>query len=253
MSNPLILKLQHGAELTNRDRARLETLTSRSREVGPREDLIREGDKPDHVHLVLEGLAYRYKVLPDGKRQITGYLLPGDFCDLHVWILGEMDHSIGTLTRCCVVEIAAEAIEDLTTQYPRVARALWWATLVDHAVMREALVSMGQRPADRQLAHLFCELLVRLQAVGHAGESSYEFPATQEDLGDALGLSTVHVNRTLQKLRDGGLITFKGKMLSIPDVNVLKRFAGFNPDYLHLRSRSKKDDRGKGLASDTLR
>ncbi|HEX2257132.1 MAG TPA: Crp/Fnr family transcriptional regulator [Afifellaceae bacterium] len=242
MSNPLILKLQHGADLTDEDRAMLESITARTREVGPREDLIREGDKPEHVRLVLEGFAFRYKMLPDGQRQITGYLVPGDFCDLHVWILGEMDHSIGTLTRCTIVEVPGETINELTARYPRIARALWWATLVEDAVTREALVGMGQRPADRQLAHFLCELLLRLQAVGRASETSYEFPVTQEDLGDTLGLSTVHVNRTLQKLRDDGLITLRGKALTIPDPDALKRFAGFNPNYLHLRRGEKKGD-----------
>jgi CRP-like cAMP-binding protein len=250
MSNPLVFKLQHGADLTDEDRAVLQAIISRTREVGPREDLIREGDKPEHVRLVLEGFAFRYKMLADGQRQITGYLVPGDFCDLHVWILGEMDHSIGTLTRCTIVEIPGETINELTARYPRIARALWWATLVEDAVTREALVNMGQRPADRQLAHFLCELLVRLQAVGRASETSYEFPVTQEDLGDTLGLSTVHVNRTLQKLRDDGLITLKGKTLTIPDADALKRFAGFNPNYLHLRrSENKRDHRGNDFAS----
>jgi CRP-like cAMP-binding protein len=250
MSNPLILRLQHGADLADEDCAVLADITSRTREVGPREDLIREGDKPEHVRLILEGFAFRYKMLPDGSRQITGYLVPGDFCDLHVWILGEMDHSIATLTRCSVVEIPGETVTELTARYPRIARALWWATLVDDAVTREALVSMGQRPADRQLAHFLCELLVRLQAVGRASETSYEFPVTQEDLGDTLGLSTVHVNRTLQKLRDDGLITLKGKTLTIPDPDALKRFSAFNPNYLHLRSgENKTDPRGNDSRS----
>ncbi|MGC1305524.1 MAG: Crp/Fnr family transcriptional regulator [Caulobacteraceae bacterium] len=234
MSNPFINKLEHGAELTREDRAKLGEIASRTRNVDARVDLIHEGETPGDVRLILEGLACRYKVLPDGARQIMAYLIPGDFCDLHVAILGEMDHSIATLSPCKVVEISRETIDELLEHYPRIARALWWCTLVDEGTLREWLVSMGRRPADRQMAHLFCELLARLQAVGHAGEDSFELPLTQEELGDTLGLSAVHVNRVLQSLRAERLISFQHKTLKILNVPRLKEFAGFNPSYLHL-------------------
>jgi CRP-like cAMP-binding protein len=244
MTNPLILKLEHGADLTDEDRDRLEEVARRTREVGPRQDLIREGDKPTNLHVILDGFACRYKVTPAGKRQIMAYFVPGDFCDLHVWILGQMDHSIATLSPCTIAEIPSETIEELTARYPRITRALWWATLVDEGTLREWLVSMGQRPADRQLANLVCELLVRLQTVGRASENSYELPVTQEELGDTLGLSTVHVNRTIHKLREDGLLTFEGQRLTIPDVDALKVFAGFSPNYLHRRSDRNESHRG---------
>ncbi len=103
--------------------------------------------------------------------------------------------------------------------------------------MREWLVTMGRRPADRHVAHILCEVLVRLQAVGFATGNSYELPITQIDLGDTAGLSNVHINRVLQDLRGQGLIVSKGKSLSIPDVERLKAFAEFNPNYLHLEPR----------------
>jgi CRP-like cAMP-binding protein len=237
MLNPLIQKLQHGAELTDEDRQVLEQVISEPRIVDPRQDLIHEGDRPENVHLILDGFACRYKLVPGGERQIMAYLVPGDFCDLHVSILGEMDHSIATLSRCKVVYIPRRAIDDMTENHGRINRALWWATLVDEATLREWLVNMGRRPADKQLAHLLVELLVRLQAVGLATENSYDFPVTQAELADTLGISTVHVNRMLQQLRKDGLLTLRGSRLTILDLDRLKELADFTPNYLHLSRR----------------
>ena len=202
-----------------------------------RRDLIHEGDAPSDVHLVLDGFACRYKYLADGRRQIMAFLIPGDFCDFHVAIQGCMDHGIRTLTACTIARIPRETIEDLTTHYRRISRALWWCTLVGEAILRERSVNMGQRPADQQAAHTLCELLVRLQAVGRATENGYDFLVTQTEFGDALGLSVVHVNRSLQYLREGELIILKDGALTIPDVVRLKTFADFNPNYLHLEPR----------------
>jgi CRP-like cAMP-binding protein len=236
VANPLIWKLEHGAELLEEDRQTLEKAISQVRQVGAREDLIREGDKPHNVHAVLEGFACRYKTLSNGERQIMAWLVPGDLCDLHVSILGEMDHSIATLAPCKIAFMPRETIEELTFKHPAINRALWWATLVDEATLREWLVNAGRRPVDKRMAHLFCELLLRLQSVGCTMDDSFEFPLTQEELGDTLGVSTVHVNRVLQQLRGDGLITLKGKRLTIHDVAGLQEFAEFNPNYLHLKN-----------------
>jgi CRP-like cAMP-binding protein len=235
MLDPFIRKLEHGADLSDEDRHVLRRLICQVRPIGAREDIIKEGDKPENVHVIVSGYACRYKVLSDGTRQIMAWLVPGDLCDLHVTILGEMDHAIGTLAACKVAYIPHTVIEDVTSKHPAINRALWWATLVDEGTLREWLVSMGRRPADKQMAHLFCEVLVRLKSVGLADENSFEFPLTQEEIGDTLGLSTVHVNRMLQELRDSGLLSLTAKKLTIHDVRGLKAFAEFNPNYLHLR------------------
>ena len=237
MVNALISKLERGADLTTEDRATLDIVVRSPRKVGRRKDLILEGEAPNDVQLVLEGFACRYKVLPNGRRQIMAFLIPGDFCDFHVAMLGTMDHAIATLTSCTMVAISRETIADLTAHHPQIARALWWCTLVDEAILREWLVSMGQRPADHQVAHLLCELLVRLQSVGRATDTSYELPLTQQELGDALGLSVVHTNRSLQTLGHDGLIVFADGRLTIPNVVKLKDYAGFDPNYLHLTNR----------------
>ncbi|WP_236960890.1 Crp/Fnr family transcriptional regulator [Methylobacterium durans] len=234
------MKLERGADLSEADKRTLETLSARTREVEARQDLIQEGERPEVVHLVMSGLACRYKVLPDGKRQILAFLVPGDFCDLHVAILGFMDHSICTLTPCTTVAISSETIAELALNHPRITRALWWATLVDEGVLREWLTGMGQRSSEAQTAHLFCELLVRLQAVGLAASNSCYLPLTQNELADALGISPVHMNRTLQQLRTVGLIVLAKGMLTVPDVARLQAFAHFNPNYLHLLRRARQ-------------
>ena len=178
MSNPLILKLDQAGVLDDADRAILQGISSQTRRIEGHHDLIRQGERPENVLLVMDGWACRYKILPDGKRQIMAFLVPGDFCDLHVAILGEMDHTIGTAWGCTVVDIPRAVIDDITTNHPRITRALWWATLVDEGTLREWLVNMGQREADRQMAHLFCELLVRLQVVGCTNENTFAFPVS---------------------------------------------------------------------------
>jgi CRP-like cAMP-binding protein len=243
MLDPFIRKLEHGADLSDRDRQTLERLICQVRAISSRQDIIKEGDKPDNVHLILSGYACRYKTLGEGQRQIMAWLIPGDICDLHVAILGEMDHSIATLAPCQIAYIPQRVIEDLTSKNPAINRALWWATLVDEGTLREWLVGMGRRPADQRMAHLFCELLVRLQSVGLVTENSFEFPLTQEELADTLGLSAVHVNRMLQELRDAGFISLTGKRLSVRDVGGLKGFAEFNPNYLHLMKRANNGSR----------
>ncbi len=237
MPNPLIRKLERGAALTHKDRSLLQKACERTRQVGSRQDIIREGERPEKVHLVLAGFACRYKTLEDGSRQNMALLVPGDFCDLHVAILGQMDHSIATLSACTIVDIPRATILDLTENHPGITRALWWCTLVDEATLREWLLSMGQREAGQQMAHLVCELLLRLQSVGLADKNGYDLPITQVELGETLGISSVHVNRVLQALREAGLIEWKGQRLTIPDIDRLKAFCGFTANYLHLQAR----------------
>jgi len=243
MLNPFIDKLDQRFGLSEEDKAALQRASAQTRSIGPRKDIISEGDTPDHVHLIQSGFACRYKVLPNGSRSIVAYLVPGDIGDLNVSILGTMDHSIGTISACEVVRIPRMVMDDLTNDHPTLDRAFRWAGLVDEAILREWLVSMGRRGADKQIAHLFCEFLIRLQAVGLATDNSYQWPLTQADVGDTTGLSNVHVNRVLQDLRSKGLIVLKERNLTIPDVNALKAFAEFNPNYLHLTPRHKSQSR----------
>jgi CRP-like cAMP-binding protein len=186
VDNPLIEKLGHFVRLAPSDRDMiLRTSAKRTREFGAREDIIREGDRPQHINLILSGWACRYKVLEDGRRQVIALFLPGDLCDLNVFVLRQMDHSIGTLTRVTISEISRTTFDELMLAHPRVTQALWWDSLVAAATQREWAVNLGQRDAAERMAHLFCELFLRLKTVGLAHGNSIEMPLTQSELGEA--------------------------------------------------------------------
>ena len=235
MVGPLAIRLQNYTRLSTEDRAALDSASRAAvHEAAPRRDIVREGDDPKFVRLILSGWACRYKGLPDGRRQIVGFFIPGDFCDLNVYILQEMDHTIGAITRVQYAAITPEEMTRLTSTRPRIAQALWWHELVDAAVQREWLLNIGQRSAYERIAHLLAELYLRLRSVGLAEDGACDFPITQNDLAEATGLTPVHVNRTLQELRRDGLIELAHKRLIIPNLDRLMGAAMFNPNYLHL-------------------
>jgi CRP-like cAMP-binding protein len=234
MPAAMIAKLAALHPLPDDDRALLNAVVGRGRSVKPGTVIAEDGEKYQLVHIVLSGHAYRYKILPDGKRQIIGYLVPGDFCDLYGFLLDHMDHSIAASTPCRIVELTQDDILMLTAR-PALARALWWSNLVDGAILREWLVNVGRRTPDKRVAHILCELLVRLQIVGAASEAGFRLTLSQAELGDTVGLTTVSVNRALQRLRKSNLIVQTARDIVIPDVAALKAFAEFDPSYLHFR------------------
>ena len=200
-------------------------------------DLIREGDRPGPVFVMLEGWACRYKILPEGGRQIIAFLMPGDTCDLHGAVLAEMDHSIQTLTPARVASIGRLEVQELLTGHPEIARALWTTQLIDESVLRVWIVSMGRRDSKARVAHLICELYLRARTIGLASGDSFEMPLSQVVLADALGLTPVHMNRVLHVLRGADIIRFRRGALHIIDPTGLARIAGFDENYLHRRLR----------------
>ena len=234
MVTALALRLEAFTRLSSDDLAAIAKVSKTSRVIPPRRDLIREGEHPKYIHLMLDGWACRYKTLPDGRRQIVAFFVPGDFCDLNVYVLRQMDHSIGAITRLSVADISREEMDRLTANYPRVTQALWWEALVNAAIQREWTLNVGQRTAYERLAHLLTELFLRLRTVKMTNGISCDFPLTQNDLADATGLTAVHVNRTLQELRRDKLIELERRRLTIPDLQRLMDAAMFNANYLHL-------------------
>jgi CRP-like cAMP-binding protein len=234
-TEPLYRLLSRYMPLNQADRIALSAL-----ETGPicsipaRSDIAREGENPKVIRLLVSGWACRYKDLPDGRRQIVGFFLPGDFCDLNVYILSELDHSIGALTSVRYFEILPEQFQEVIDQRPNLIRALLWHEMVSSGIQRQWLLSIGQRSALERLAHLFVELYYRLQAVGLATGLTFELPITQNHLAEANGLSPVHLNRTLQEMRREGLIELSDRQLRIADLEQLKRVAMFNSNYLHF-------------------
>lgn len=196
-------------------------------------DLAREGDRPSHCPLLLEGFACRYKTLENGQRQIMAFHVPTDFCDLTSVLLRRMDYSIGTLTPVTVALIPHATILGWAKSHPGLGRLLWHATLVDASVSREWIVNVGRRTAYQRTAHLLCELMLQMRSAGLANGLACDMPLTQVVLADALGLTPVHVNRTLQWLRSEGLVEFGGGVLTVRNWRELKRAAGFDATYLH--------------------
>ena len=232
--NPLLRKLANFTALSDEESQAVINSCKDVRQVAGREDVISQGDRTGGVKLLLEGFACRYKTLEDGRRQIVAYFVPGDLCDLRVFILKRMDHSIGAISPSRVATIAPENVLRLMHNYPTLTTALWWSTLVEEAIAREWIVNVGQRSALERMAHLFCELLYRFRAVGLNQGLSCTLPLTQIELAETLGLSAVHVNRTLQELRRQKLIALDAGRLTIQNLPALEEVSFFNPDYLHL-------------------
>lgn len=235
MAEYLRHKLERYVRLSGEDRTAVSELSGQNvRTIRARREIVREGEKPMFVNLVLEGWAIRHKMLEDGRRQIMAFLLPGDLCDLNASILREMDHSIGALTEVTVAQIPHETVEEVQKSRPRLAQALTWEMLVQAAIQREWAVNLGQRSAIERISHLICELYARLDAVELCNNGHCHIPLTQTDLSEATGITPVHVNRTLQELRAMGLIEWKGREVEVPDMRALKELAMFNDNYLHL-------------------
>jgi CRP-like cAMP-binding protein len=232
--NPLIRKLDSIFTLSDDERQALESLPMQVTAIGENQDIVRAGDQPSRSCLLLSGFACTYKVTGQGKRQIQGFYIAGDIADLQSLHLKVLDNSIGTLTPCRVGFIAHEALHDIFMRYPRIAAAFWRETLIDAAIFREWVTNVGRREASQRMAHIFCELMMRLRAVGLADGHSCDLPITQAEYADAAGLSTVHVNRVLQALRANGIIELNGDRLTIPDWDKLKTAGDFDPTYLHL-------------------
>jgi CRP-like cAMP-binding protein len=235
MPNPLVLKLEQRDRLSDDEKRVLESAISRVRVVEADEDIVHEGEHTSESSLLLDGFAARYKIFSNGRRQITAIYVPGDFVDLHSFLLKVMDHGVLALTPCRVAVVPHPALERITDEHPHLTRLLWLSTLIDGAIHREWLTTMGRLSATAQMAHFICELFLRLKAVGRVDGNTIQLPLTQAELGDTLGLSTVHVNRVLQELRKEGLIRWQGDALTILDWERLEKVGEFTPTYLNLQ------------------
>ncbi|PXA84883.1 Crp/Fnr family transcriptional regulator [Nostoc sp. 3335mG] len=237
MGNRFIDKLKSYGVLDPADALALETATARSQIYGAKADLIREGDRPGPVFVILEGWACRYKVLPSGTRQVTAFLMPGDCCDLHVGLLAEMDHTIQTITQAKVATIGREEMDALMDAHPKVARAMYIAQLIDEGIMRAWITSMGRRTSVERAAHLICELYLRAANIGLVSNAELILPLSQLVLADALGMTPVHLNRVLKELKLQAAVSLQRGKLLITDPAKLVRIAGFDENYLHRRLR----------------
>lgn len=237
MTNPLLLYLEERDRLSPEEREIILAMSARERRFEAKADIVKEGAVPSESCLMLSGYSVRYHILEDGRRQISAIHLPGDFVDLHSLLLKQMDHGVAALTDCRVALVPHRLLRDITENQPHLARMLWLSTLIDAAIHRRWLVTAGRLTATGQLSHLLCEIWTRLEVVKLTDADSFDFPISQMELGDTLGLSTVHVNRTIRELRERNLVQWQGGRMTILDKEGLRRTAQFEPAYLNLQQR----------------
>lgn len=230
----MISKFKRRAPLDGDDCAALRRLPYRIQHFEAGRYIVREGAPNVTNALIVAGLAFRHKITLDGGRQIVSIHIPGDFVDLEGALLNVADHNVQALTRCEVALFPGGAIRELVDHHPRIARAMWVDTLIDGSIFREWVVNVGRRDARSRIAHLLCEFARRLEIAGLGGSDGYELPMTQEQLADATGLTSVHVNRTLRALESEGLVKREKRYLHIPDWEQLRSVGGFTELYLHL-------------------
>lgn len=229
----LIQRLACFAELSEEQQALLRALPLHARSFDKGEEIVRQGDRPTESCLIISGLACRYKVVAGGKRQILSLHFAGDMPDLQGLYLEVMDHGIACITGVRAAFASHQALRALFQQDHRLGELFWQHTLIDASIFRDWIASLGRRSAYQRMAHLFCELFVRMRALDLAEKESFRLPMTQSELGDACGLSPVHVNRVLQRLRREGLIVSTGDVHAIADWEGLREAGDFDDAYLH--------------------
>jgi CRP-like cAMP-binding protein len=230
----MVRKLSARSPLSEADRQAILALPHVVRTLEASSYTVREGDPPIHCQLLLSGYAYRQKLTGDGARQILAVHIPGDMLDLQNLFLEVSDHNVQMLVRGDVVFIPRPDIQQLARDFPAVGHAMFIDTLIDASVFREWVVNVGRRDSRSRLAHLLCEFGIRLEAAGLTEGEGYELPMTQEQLADAVGLTSVHVNRTLKALAAEGLIERNKRNVSFPDLKRMRQVGDFSERYLHL-------------------
>jgi CRP-like cAMP-binding protein len=229
----LIKRLQTVAPLAADEIQALIGLFRPGGQVPRHTDIVQDGSSPDHCTLILSGFACRYKLLPNGNRQIHAFKFTGDMPDLYSFVLGYTDHAIGALISCDVALIPQRELQRVTESFPNITRALWRESLTDAAMTREWATGLGRRDAHARIAHLICEQYYRMKAAGLARDDILEFPVTQTDIADAAGLSTVHANRTMKALSRERLISYRNHSIAILDWQGLQTAGQFDPAYLY--------------------
>lgn len=228
------LRDRHRGDLTADDIAALESSISEVREYGPRETLIQAGERVRQSTLLIDGLMCRYMDDRQGERQLVAVHVPGDFVDLHGFPLRRLDHDVATLTGVRVALVPHAKLMEIVEHRANLTRILWFSTLIDAAMHREWIFRLGRLNALGRIAHFFCEIDAKLHAVGRSDGKSFALPINQTDIGEACGITGVHVNRVLRQLREDAILTFKNGVVDIRDRKKLERIAEFDPQYLYL-------------------
>jgi CRP-like cAMP-binding protein len=234
--NPLVAKLSQFAPLSDQDVRLLETLCLPEERFRDGANIVVEGETPRSAFVLTRGMACRFRLMPDGRRQILTILIPGDFFDLHGFLLKATDHSVAAIGPTRIAAIGREVVIDIIANHPRIGAALWWSAMQQDAMLRERIVALGRRSARGRVAYLFCEIFWRQRAIGLVEDHAVRLPFTQTDLADMLGLTSVHTNRVLQGFRRDELIKLDRRRLTLLDIGRLQAIAGLTPEYLKLNS-----------------
>lgn len=234
MESALLLQLRLRDTISDEEAAVLAGCFSGERNYAADHDIVAQDSRPTTSQLLVEGLAGRYKVLADGSRQITAVHVPGDFMDLHGFLLKTLAHGVVALTPCRLALVEHTTLKRLSETEPHLTRMLWLDTLIDGSIHREWIVAMGRRNAVSRIAHFVCELYVRLKIVNKVDGLSFRLPLSQSEIADVLGMSIVHANRTIQRLRREGAIKWEGDVIRIENWRQLTRLAEFDDTYLCL-------------------
>lgn len=234
LAEPLLSRLRLTAAISKKDEEAILRLPMTVRRMDGGQTIVATGDRPSVCCLILDGFVQRSKVVAEGSRQILSFHQPGDIPDLQSLYLHVLDHEVVTLGECVLGFIPHQPLRELLRNNPKVAEALWRDVLIDSAIFREWICNVGQRDATSRLAHLILEIYTRLTAIGRVKNGSFKFPATQIIYAEAIGTSTVHLNRVLQELRTKGLLEIERGEITILNPEGLRRIADFDPLYLHL-------------------
>jgi CRP-like cAMP-binding protein len=231
-----VAKLSQFAPLSDKDIGVLETLCLPEERFGAGANIVVEGETPRSAFVVTRGMACRYRLMADGRRQILTILIPGDFFDLYGFLVQAMDHSVASIGPTRIAAIGREAVIEIVANHPRIGAALWWSAMQEEAMLRERIVALGRRSARGRVAYFLCEIVWRQRVIGMAEDHAIRLPFTQTDLADMLGLTSVHTNRVLQGFRRDGLITLAHRRLTLLDLERLQAISGLTSDYLKLAS-----------------
>jgi CRP-like cAMP-binding protein len=237
MIDKLLIKLRSFDAVSAQEEQALRSAVWTTADYKRGETIVRAKTEREHCDLLLDGFVTRSKSLKSGARLVLQFAVPGDFIDLHSLVLKELDHDLDAVSDCRVALFKHDALRDVMARHPHLGRVLWLSTVVDAAIHREWMLTFGRRSAAGRLAHLFCELQVRLTAAGMATHGKYELPLNQTELADLVGLTAVHTNRVLRKFREDGLLTFKSKTVEVQNWDGLVALAEFDPFYLSMNQR----------------
>lgn len=227
-----LMRLQQHSVLSLAEQQAIMRLKSETKQFGHGRDFVHPGDRTEHATLVAEGNVGRFDLMRDGARQITAIYIPGDMCDLHSVAAPITGWGLTSLTISTILQVSHSDLEEVARAYPNLAMAFWRDTVLDASILAKWIANVGRRDARARVAHLLCELGIRMERSGLGRRDDYVFALTQEHIGDAMGLTSVHVNRTLMNLKKSGAVSVSGRRVSIADWDELAAIADFSPTFL---------------------